>query len=40
MTTMNSAGKMKRAVGKSILIGALFARSSAAAWRGKGGVSD
>src|SRR5581483_2821470 len=31
--TMNIAGKMKSTVGKSILIGAFIARSSAAAWR-------
>ena len=31
--TRNMAGKMKRTVGKSILIGAFIARSSAAAWR-------
>ena len=30
---MNMAGKMKRTVGKSILIGAFIARSSAASWR-------
>src|SRR5581483_10697914 len=32
-TTMNIAGKMKTTVGKSILIGAFIACSSAAAWR-------
>ena len=30
---MNIAGKMKSTVGKSILIGAFIARSSAASWR-------